>query len=1229
MADTTAPLLQRALPADDTTGVSVTANLGLEFNEAMKVGSGLIKIYKSDGTLFRSIAANDTSQVSIDSTGTRVIVNPSVSLLAGTSFYVIVEPGAFEDLAGNDYAGISLPTVFNFSTAGSAGASPPADTTAPLLAGTTPADNSANVAVSANLILTFNEAVKAGSGNIEIRNATNGSLVQSIAVTDASKATFSGSQLTINPGSDLSPGANYYVTFASGVVLDLAGNAHAGVSSPTSFNFSTLATPVPSGPPVLVSSIPTDNGTGAPPWSNIVLFFNEEVKPGSGNIEIHKADGSLVTSIPITDTFQVSFADHVVTLDPHADLDWSTGYYVTYAAGVIRDLQNNPAAGVTSSTQLNFTTGPNNADPGPTLVSASPADNMTNVNVGSDIVLTFSEPIKLGNPDGTISIYYADGTLAKSIYLEDTSQVSISGNTLTVNPTTDLLSQTAYYVTLAGWNIADLAGNGFLGISSPTTLNFVTGVSTDASAPLLSSTLPADDTANVARQSTLILYFNEGVKAGSGNVEIHRASDGSLVQAIAITDVNRITFDDNRVLVFPTVAQDWNTEYYVTMAPGVIQDYVGNNFAGISSNTAFNFATIGDPAISPPVLIASYPYASGANIDTNISLIFSEFVQAGSGAIEIRRSSDGALATSIDIQDAGQVTIFEQQVKLNPDINLDPYTGYYILVSPGAIRDLAGDDYAGISSPTVVQFTTGALVPPPPPPWGGGVGAIGAIFPSPPDTLDPSLTGISPLDNASSVPIAANLRLTFNETVKAGAGNLQIRKSDGTLFKSIALTDTSQVQFSGDTITINPNVSLGLSTGYYIVLEAGAVQDLAGNNYAGFSSPAAFNFTTSSSADTTAPTLTWLFPSDGLEVGWDVNIGIQFNEPIVVGSGNIEIRRLLDGTVFNSIPVTDATQVFVSGNEVGINPNIDFDDSAAYYITFGAGVFKDLAGNSHGGATTSYFTTADQKAPALLSKSPGADATNVAVGSNIVLTFDEPVQPGFYDFSLRVGGQVKFSFAVTDSSQVTFTGNTVTINPGVDLEYGTNYIFSIASSAVKDLNGNGFFGTSFNFTTAASAPAGVVLTGNGLRNTLTGGTGNDTITGLGNGDTLTGAGGSDKFVYNAVSDSRSKTYDTVTDFNASADLFDLWFQVTGVDASITSGSLGTWSFDSNLASAVNAGKLAAQHAVLFTPNAGTLSGKTFLIVDANGVAGYQASADLVVLLGNASSLTGLTPADFV
>src|SRR5258706_281357 len=141
--------------------------------------------------------------------------------------------GGVQDLAGKAYAGISAATDSDLTTAA------PADTTPPSLSGTTPADNSTNVAVSANLVLTFSESVKAGSGNVVIHNAADGSAVATIAITDASQVSFAGSTLTINPASDLAAGTHYYVTMASGVVQDLAGNAYAGLSAATDFDFTT------------------------------------------------------------------------------------------------------------------------------------------------------------------------------------------------------------------------------------------------------------------------------------------------------------------------------------------------------------------------------------------------------------------------------------------------------------------------------------------------------------------------------------------------------------------------------------------------------------------------------------------------------------------------------------------------------------------------------------------------------------------------------------------------------------------------------------------------------------------------------------------------------------------------------------------------------------------------------------------------------------------------------
>jgi len=162
------------------------------------------------------------------------------------------------------------------------------------------------------------------------------------------------------------------------------------------------------------------------------------------------------------------------------------------------------------------------------------------------------------------------------------------------------------------------------------------------------------------------------------------------------------------------------------------------------------------------------------------------------------------------------------------------------------------------------------------------------------------------------------------------------------------------------------------------------------------------------------------------------------------------------------------------------------------------------------------------------------------------------------------------------------------------------------------------------------------ITGNGA---AYGGQGDDTISLSGTDNHFMGSGGADQltasvngndastFIYKAASDSTSTTYDTVTNFT-SHDKFDLWFTVSAVDAAVSTGALSTASFDTDLASAIGASQLGTDHAVIFTPSAGTLAGGHFLIVDANGVAGYQAGQDLVIQLAGPSPDLSLTTANF-
>jgi len=146
---------------------------------------------------------------------------------------------------------------------------------------------------------------------------------------------------------------------------------------------------------------------------------------------------------------------------------------------------------------------------------------------------------------------------------------------------------------------------------------------------------------------------------------------------------------------------------------------------------------------------------------------------------------------------------------------------------------------------------------------------------------------------------------------------------------------------------------------------------------------------------------------------------------------------------------------------------------------------------------------------------------------------------------------------------------------------------------------------------------------------LTGGKGNDVLQGGNGADLLNGARGNDVFAYTAAGQSTGPVFDTITGFSARQDKIDVWFSVTGVDAAVSHGALSLASFNSDLAAALGAAQLAGDHAVVFTPDSGDFAGDTFLVVDANGAAGYQAGQDLVIELDHAAHLNQLKVADFI
>lgn len=141
----------------------------------------------------------------------------------------------------------------------------------------------------------------------------------------------------------------------------------------------------------------------------------------------------------------------------------------------------------------------------------------------------------------------------------------------------------------------------------------------------------------------------------------------------------------------------------------------------------------------------------------------------------------------------------------------------------------------------------------------------------------------------------------------------------------------------------------------------------------------------------------------------------------------------------------------------------------------------------------------------------------------------------------------------------------------------------------------------------------VELIGGAASDHLTGGQADDFLKGGLGKDYIDGEHGADTVVYTNAAQSAGIHYDEVT-FEVSKDKFDFNFTVGGVDDVMHKrlDGLNGNSFDKHLEKRVDASALSAHHAVVLEVKLGDWSGHTFLIVDANGTAGYQAGADYVI-----------------
>ena len=217
---------------------------------------------------------------------------------------------------------------------------------------------------------------------------------------------------------------------------------------------------------VITSFNPTDESTDIGLTGNIVITYptGVTIAAGTGSIELRtvNAGGTIVESYDVTSSSNLTFSTNSLTINPTADLDYGTVYYV-----VIPDYA---VDGFRGTNTYNFVT-----LPAPAIQSLSPADGSTNVSRTTNFVATFDRTITRGT--GTIELREgsASGTIIQSYNAAtNTNNLTFSGSTLTINPSVTLGYYKQYYPVIPSGAVV-----GFGGISNwnARTVNTVVGQS--------------------------------------------------------------------------------------------------------------------------------------------------------------------------------------------------------------------------------------------------------------------------------------------------------------------------------------------------------------------------------------------------------------------------------------------------------------------------------------------------------------------------------------------------------------------------------------------------------------------------------------------------------------------------------------------------------------------------------------------------------------------------------
>lgn len=372
---------------------------------------------------------------------------------------------------------------------------------------------------------------------------------------------------------------------------------------------------------------------------------------------------------------------------------------------------------------------------------------------------------------------------------------------------------------------------------------------------------------------------------------------------------------------------------------------------------------------------------------------------------------------------------------------------------------------------------------------------------------------------------------------------------------------------------------------------------------------------------------TTLLNVENLVLGAGFNYGLTTDEATVAAGKLLTVDASALGATnaltFNGGAETNGAFDITGGSGgdtlTGGTGNDDFTGRGGGDV-FNPGLGNDVVNGGAGNDIINFFTPGGFTAADQIDGSTDNDTLNLMGDYAAGVTFNATTLVNVEKIVLFAG----FSYSLTTHNATVAAGQLLTVD-GSTLAAGQTLTFNGAA----ETNGRFTIKGGVGNDVLTGGGADDIITGSKGDDTLNGGAGINNITGGAGADTITVTAGTDTLVYTTVSQSTRAGFDTISHFDfLNNDHFDLDVAVTGIDTRVSSGTLNTATFDSDLAAAIGASQLAAHHAVYFDATAGTAVGR-YLIVDADGTAGYQTGHDYVFLLTNSVHDASLDVTDFI